>query len=109
MDVTQPMALSVLGTALLMLAWVGGIILAAVKWRSCPRSAAITLGCSLMLLFWQLLHLLLVQGMSSWFADSASMMFGFQLIGLLGNLLHAAVYAALGYAIFAGRGERFVG
>lgn len=109
MDVTQPMALNMLGTALLMLTWVGGVILAAVKWRSCPRSAAITLACSLTLLFWLLLYFLLIQGMSRWTGDSASMMLGLQLITLLGNLVHAAVYAGLGYAIFAGRGERFVG
>lgn len=109
MQVMQPMALGLLGTALLMLTWVGGIILAAVKWRSCPRSAAITLACSLTLLLWQLLHMLLIQGMSGWFADSGSMMLGFQLLSLIGNLVHAAVYAGLGYAIFAGRAERFVG
>lgn len=109
MDVMQPMLLAGLGSLLLMLTWVGGIILAAVKWRECPRSAAITLACALTLLFWQVLSWLLTQGMSRWYEDSSSIMVGFQLVNLLGCVVHAAVYAGLGYAIFAGRSERSVG
>ncbi|PTU73547.1 hypothetical protein [Pseudomonas mangrovi] len=109
MDMMQPALLAGLGTMLLMLTWVGGIILAAVKWRSCPRAAAITLTCALTLLLWQILSFLLTQGMSRWFEDSTSMLVGFQLVNLLGCVVHAAVYVGLGYAIFAGRDERSVG
>ena len=109
MMMTEQAVLAAASSGLLMLTWIGGAIVAAIRWQSCPRSAAVTLACALTLLVWQILSFLISSRLPDWLLEPSSVLLGFQALHLLGSLLHALVYLALGYAIFAGRGERSVG
>lgn len=104
MNTSPVLILASASTFLLVLTWLGGIALAAAKWRSYPRGAAIVLCSALALLAVHLLNGLLGYGLQSLYLEPEQQLLILQLMSLLVAVVNVATYAALAYAIFSGRG-----
>ena len=104
MNTPPVLMLAGVSTFLLVLTWLGGIALAAAKWRSYPRGAAIVLCSALALLAVHLLNVLLGYGLQTLSLEPEQQLLILQLLSLLLAVVNVATYAALAYAIFSGRG-----